>query len=493
MVDVQEVLVDVSTSATILLGLDKSKVSSRPGYFLLPHSSNPTNPSSAAAVSPNLVAEGRLQVNFDKSWFGWSNLWQRWVEKLRPTHEAVWQEIGILDGIVTSTCRFNREETVLLEIAKFWSPRTNTFIFPWGEATITLEDLAVLGGLPVLGSSVRDKPLPEVQDDVKELDRVRWILNGSKSKKPTFSGWIKHFLDRMPTDGTGERVEHAAFLAMWLSKFVLQEAPFDVLHPNVFDIAARMVRGEGIALAPAALASLYRDLSSLKRHISSRDEEKFVVGTPLNVLQLWIWERFPALRSEGAVRIQEGSNLPRAARWKNVKITIDPSTVCGEFQSPTEFEWMPYRGKNVALLGCWVSGDDIMRSKELQSFARYIRTCDLVGMYCIEKYHPHRVARQLGFDQDVPGTVPHIRCNWKESWRRYDLNPQSMTFFIPDSEPGVTSNYMKWWKKFHGATKKRRATVIQEKASTSTAPGIKRQFTQTKQLKDERIRKRVLP
>jgi hypothetical protein len=43
---------------------------------------------------------------------------------------------------------------LLLEIAKFWSPRTSTFIFPWGGA--------VYGGLPVLGSFVRDKTLPEI-------------------------------------------------------------------------------------------------------------------------------------------------------------------------------------------------------------------------------------------------------------------------------------------------------------------------------------------
>jgi hypothetical protein len=51
---------------------------------------------------------------------------------------------------------------LLLDIAKFWSPWMSTFIFPWGEAVVTLEDLAVHGGLPVLGSFVRDKTLPEI-------------------------------------------------------------------------------------------------------------------------------------------------------------------------------------------------------------------------------------------------------------------------------------------------------------------------------------------
>ncbi|RLM70104.1 hypothetical protein C2845_PM17G07720 [Panicum miliaceum] len=497
MADVQEALVGVNPSTTILSGHNESKVSSRAGYFLVPCNVTSPDPPSAAAVIPIPVTQADPQVNFDKSWSGSPMLWRRWVEKLRPRHEAAWQEIGILDGLVTSTWRFKRDETVLLEIAKFLSPRTNTFIFPWGEATVTLEDLAVLGGLPALGSCVRDEDdtptPPKVQEDVNELNSVRWSLNGSKYKKPTFSGWVKHFLEDMATDDKRERIEHAAFLAMWLSMFVLTEAPFDVVQPNVFDIAVRMVHGEGMALAPAALASLYRDLSSLKSHISSRNQETFVVGTPLNVLQLWIWQRFLALRSKRAVSFQEDCNLPRAARWGNVQTRLDSSSVRGEHESPTRFEWMPYRrSTNIGPLGSWVSGDDIARSKELQSFARYIHACNLIGMYCTEKYHPHRVARQFGYDQDVPGTLPRIGSSWEESWRRYDLNPQSITIFVPDTdEPGITTNYMKWWKKFHDATdisKKRMAAVIQEGASTSRDPGIyrQRQDTQIKKLKAKR-------
>jgi hypothetical protein len=95
---------------------------------------------------------------------------------------------------------------LLLDIAKFWSPRTSTFIFPWGEAVVTLEDLAVHGGLAVLGSFVRDKTLPEIYEDVTHLERVRWILNDSKSKKPNFSRWVKHFLEIVPTDDTKQRM-----------------------------------------------------------------------------------------------------------------------------------------------------------------------------------------------------------------------------------------------------------------------------------------------
>ena len=32
-----------------------------------------------------------------------------------------------------------------------WRPETNTFHMPWGEITITLEDVACLWGLPITG------------------------------------------------------------------------------------------------------------------------------------------------------------------------------------------------------------------------------------------------------------------------------------------------------------------------------------------------------
>ncbi|XP_062197297.1 protein MAIN-LIKE 2-like [Phragmites australis] len=478
--DVQELLVEVTPSTTIISGLDALNITTRTGHFLLPRAEQANPPKLPPAPKiPSPIPITDLQVKFDKSWSGSPELWRKWMTKLRPMHEPMWRELGILDGLVTTTCRFKRDETLLVELAMFWSAETNTFIFPWGEATVTLEDMAVLGGLPLLGGSGRDKPSPEVQEDAKELERHRTLLNQSKYKKPTYSGWVKHFLECVPEDGTGEQVEHAAFLAMWLSMFVLKAPPFDVVQADVFMIAARMVHGQSVALAPAAVASLYRDLSTLKCHLSSRKEETYMMRAPLNVLQLWVWERFPALRPE-IVSSLDGHHFPRAARWDNVQTRLDPSTVREELESPTQFEWMPYRSRNLARLHerGWVSGDDIVRSKELQSYARCIHACDLIGMHCTEMYRPHRVARQLGFDQDVPGTVARIRSSCKEAWKRYDLKPESITFFIPYSEPGTTANYMHWWKKYYSATsvskKKRVAIAIQEGTNTCADACIKR-------------------
>jgi hypothetical protein len=76
-----------------------------------------------------------------------------------------------------------------------------------------------------------------------------------------------------------ELLEHGAFLSMWLSLFVLPGPPFDVVRREVLPLAARLARGQSVALAPAALAAIYHDLSALKRRITSgKKNEGFVVS-----------------------------------------------------------------------------------------------------------------------------------------------------------------------------------------------------------------------
>jgi len=177
------------------------------------------------------------------------------VGKLRPRHEALWRELGILGGVLASACRVRRRkhERALLQLAAFWSGATGTFVFPWGEATVTLEDVAALAGLPLLGGPLRAPVAGRLEKDVGAIEVVLAVLNRSKKKKASYGGWVKHFLERAPekeaaasadagVGGAGEArelVEHGAFLAMWLSVFVFPGPPFNVVRREVFPIAAR--------------------------------------------------------------------------------------------------------------------------------------------------------------------------------------------------------------------------------------------------------------
>ncbi|KAJ0100993.1 hypothetical protein Patl1_04243 [Pistacia atlantica] len=94
---------------------------------------------------------------------------------------------------------------------------------------------------------------------------------------------------------TGNEIEHEAFLALWFSRFVL--SPYNLVVKSVFPIAIRLVRRTRIALAPAVLASIYKDLTSFKEKIvaltkfdnwADEDNELAVtIRSPFQLVQIW--------------------------------------------------------------------------------------------------------------------------------------------------------------------------------------------------------------
>ncbi|XP_040246868.1 uncharacterized protein [Aegilops tauschii subsp. strangulata] len=464
--DLPDLLVQESTAA-IVSGADPSSPTARSAHFLLPRAGAapiPALPSPPRNADPVPLAD-ELPVEWT-DWPGCSKLWRRWVAKLRPRHERLWRKIGILDGVLATTRWVRRDEDLLLQLAGFWSAETNTFVFPWGEATVTLEDMAVLGGLPLLGRPVWLRLPDELRGDVDALQAVRIALNWSKSKKVNYTLWVKQFIEETGAgagaagDGRGEAeadtlLEHGAFLAMWLTRYVLPVESFDVVRADVLPLAAGLARGRCSALAPAVLANIYNDLSALSHHLSlGASHQPFVASAPLHILQLWVWERFPELCS--AINSHDGDpGMPRAAKWYSIRRMLDPGHIHAVFMSPDEFKWRPYGGSSFALPqakgGCWVHCHELATSKELQSFAQCLRPCELVGMQCFEQYCPHRVARQLGFDQDVPGTVARANSSRKTAWATYKMQPEHVSFFVPQRDPGVTVEYAQWWKQYSSA------------------------------------------
>ncbi|RLN16241.1 hypothetical protein C2845_PM02G08850 [Panicum miliaceum] len=361
-------------------------------------------------------------------------------ESLRPLHEPLWRELGILEGILATTRVRRGGEGALLQLVPFWSPETNTFVFPWGEATVTLEDVAVLGGLPLVRESVREPLSDKLQmDDERALGAVRDLLmNRSKG-----TGWMKHFRirhqQRRPEETTAaaaggrdeeQLLEHGAFLSMWLSHFVLPSPPFGVAVPEeeVIPIAVRLARGQSVALAPAALASIYSDLSALRRHfVWAKRTEAPSVSAPMHILQLWVWERFAELRPSAPAGIPESAGggdvpVPRAARWHDVAGgALDPGYLHAVLAAPKDGAVL-----RKVLAPVRARGHGLGRAAPASP--------------CGE---------QLGFDQDVPGIVTRLNSDsWEKAWETYDIGAGCYAFAVPSDKPGVTDEYAQWWKQY---------------------------------------------
>ncbi|KAJ4971570.1 hypothetical protein NE237_004669 [Protea cynaroides] len=152
------------------------------------------------------------------------------------------------------------------------------------------------------------------------------------------------------------------------------------LSRKTFDILAQ---GTAIALGPAGLASLYRDLRFIKEQSVHKllglnkechyDDFHLSVWAPFQLMQLWIWERFPSWRPKKPNSLRPGE--PRAALWSKLSTNMSIELVRLVMSSLENFQ--------------------------LQSFCHCLWVSELTGLDSI--YLPYRVAMQFGLDQDIPG------------------------------------------------------------------------------------------
>ncbi|WJX37757.1 hypothetical protein P8452_25490 [Trifolium repens] len=407
-------------------------------HFLPPH----------FTISSQTTTKLPLEVRYN----GWRNPheeWRKWVKKLQPKFEFLWLKSGIYHAIKASEYEIKRDDDLILELANRWCSKTNTFVFPWGETTLTLENTKVCFGFSVLGCSVSTPIMNSEQEEAEEeLFEARRMFNSSRAKKVCQSAWIKHFMNNET------KVEHEAFLVYWLSRFVFPADSFDTILKSVFPIAIHLAYGTRIALAPAILASVYRDLSLLNSIIKNNatiamKSLRVTIWAPFQLVQIWALERFLALKLHPC-EIRHG--LPNVARWgdekmmknKNLKKDLD----CAGFRD--EFLWKPYENSPCIEVynekDMWKC-DNPWLDEELSSFSRCLMVCELVGIRCKEKYFPHRVAMQFGMDQDIPGEVDV--CNndpWMSDSEPVALVDVNLCIQLCFRQPDVTSRYYDWWK-----------------------------------------------
>ncbi|KAI3675595.1 hypothetical protein L1987_85185 [Smallanthus sonchifolius] len=401
--------------------LKTSHFSQRTARFLNPVAKN-LNQS-----TPFLKPTQHSKPLFFKGWKPPPTTWPEWVNQMAGKHSAVWIKSGILDSIMTSIYDIPYNHNIISTLSHFWTPKTNTFIFPWGEATITLEDVTTLGGYSVTGDSVHAvASIPDLAGKVEVMNQFRSELVRSKAKKASHSKWIQMFMTN--ANQHPHENEHIGFLVFWLSRFVFPSGDKDSVGKHVIPIAVRLSQGVKLALAPAVLAYIYHNLTKLKEQNLNTCVN--LLG-PFQLVQIWGYERFPNVGPKSPNELRPGE--PRLARWHTLN-----SNVSSPFES---FIWRPY----AVDLKNWkqplyyqdselVLSDSLSLDDDLRSFVCFVTPCELNGLGCKAEYHPHRVAMQFGFDQDIPG-----EC---------DLSGYKFVkFFVPSRlfRPGVSKRYSDWW------------------------------------------------
>ncbi|XP_022545462.1 uncharacterized protein LOC106359485 [Brassica napus] len=393
-----------------------------------------------------------LSVSF-KGWRLPNIKFKSWALKMSSLHKPTWIQAGVFEAIMASTKRFVKNTDLLLGIAEKWCPDTNTFVFPRGEATITLEHVMFLLGFSVLGS-----PVFAAQNESGERVKEKLVKESLRIKKDnnfvfvSQVEWMRRFMN---DDDDG--LEHVDFLALWLSYFVFPSAYYHI-DEVVFSVVVHVSRGTRIALALAVLAHLYADLTLLKRHIREfiTIEDKIELKGLFKLVQVWTWERFKELQPEkanpllkGEARLSIWCDLTQKRR-SNVREVLEESKV-------ESFEWRPYAKalenwrfpRFCPEEAMWVPVDNDL-DDEFVSFARCVKVSKLVGIDCVENYFPNRVASQFGLLQDV---TCHVNKNNKLSkeaaWDEYNKPLDELTLYIPSRcvIPWWKKSSSEWWKK----------------------------------------------
>ncbi|XP_058788194.1 uncharacterized protein LOC131662427 [Vicia villosa] len=399
--------------------------------------------------------ECSLKINFN----GWrypQTKWVRWVDQLKPKYESVWKIAGIYEPIMSTKSRIMKNQDLLYGVVEKWCCETNTFVFPFGEATITLEDVMVLGGYSLFGdpvfTSLQDQEMKEIEKKLVDIERLE---RSKKGMAPSTSMWMDIFIDK------SSEIEHEAFLVTWLSIFVFPHKYY-VVKTCLFPIAVHLARGNTIALAPAVLASLYKDLSLFKETIVGfkkcsvgGDRSPMVwevnLQSPFYLVQVWVWERFKNLQPQPKM-LNKGDHV--LLRWHMVK-ALETDDVRLALESATDdFLWRPYV-RYADNCGMFYPNDEVSvpfkkdLDKQMLSFVLCLRVSELVGFETIEQYLPHRVAMQFGMDQDVPGYVSRFNETKELAWKNYTRPLSDTSLYFPSKffEADVSTRYTMWWTK----------------------------------------------
>ncbi|CAL5079069.1 unnamed protein product [Urochloa decumbens] len=331
-----------------------------------------------------------------------------WDERYAPfLHLAGFLPVALLvkDGLP------KMDNAALTALVDRWRPETHTFHLPSGEMTVTLEDVAMLFGLPIDGQAVTGKI-----DADGWRDRVEMLLGvrpadppeDAKDRKTTgvHSGWFsQHFNVPPPVGADDVVVERYARAWLWhlVGGFLFPDSSGNTISWMWLPIIGQ--EWDNIAnysWGTAALGWLYRQMCDGYRRSGGNAN----LGGCAYLLQLWMWEHIPVGRPEryahGALPSYEGSSAATVGYlWHNIlNVHGNPGRRYLDYSNALDclshrpVTWRPYnRGEveNMHLAPICRRDEEYWRS-----------VCPLICFYIVEHHLPCRVMSQFGCLQSYP-------------------------------------------------------------------------------------------
>ncbi|KAL0451207.1 UNVERIFIED_CONTAM: hypothetical protein Slati_1098800 [Sesamum latifolium] len=251
-----------------------------------------------------------------------------------------------------------------------------------------------------------------------------------------------------------EEVYLAAYLAYWLCTFVLPSKDVNSIRTSTFKMASMMASGRRVSLAISISVSIYEDLNTIA---TSSRPARTSPSFPVHFVYAWLASYFKTHYS-----IWQGLRGPKMTRLF--------SEGGAKYYDPQEARKWIHKAEFVSWACNMIVKNKPFRfidNSDAEEFDHdyfiAIRSSYLTlrqgDKFIIEPYSPHRFGRQIGYFQDVLGTLKYdTRAASLEEglryWRLCVLSKSLSKAWLPglptNTKKFCSEAYKAWWAKVHG-------------------------------------------
>ncbi|QHO20714.1 uncharacterized protein DS421_11g340380 [Arachis hypogaea] len=359
---------------------------------------------------------------------------------------------------------FRLDEPLVSAFIERWRPETHTFHMPFGECTITLQDVAYQLELLVDGHYVSGC-LTDFHLYI-EGGRPAWTWfhellgvlppENQVQKFAVNCTWFQETFGECPVGADEETVRRfaRAYIMMLLGMQLFADKFGNRIHIRWLPFVARLEEMGGYSWGSAALAWLYRCMCRVaNRHVVK-------LAGPLQLLQSWIFWRFPSFRPSGC----DAFSWPLASRWSgynpgisNKGPRVQMARLKIDLLQPRDFIWMPYSALDVI---------QVVHPEVLEPRHTMLWRCvtSLIYFAVVEWHQVDRVLPQFGGVQPPPRPALNIDflmskdgrggdcwfpaqlADWHLHWQE---RAEHVLQFDIVADPGPSHEFLTWWHQ-HG-------------------------------------------
>ncbi|XP_025661352.1 serine/threonine-protein phosphatase 7 long form homolog [Arachis hypogaea] len=276
-----------------------------------------------------------------------------------------------------------------------WHPETHTFHLLIGECAVTLEDVALILGLPTDGLPV----IGMTMSSFEALEVECLIQFGVAPRKSDCRGscikhtWLRDLKENLElTDDISIQRYVRCHIMLLIGTILFGDKSGAGVHWKFLPLLRDFVSIGQYSWGAACLAHLYRALCR-----ASRFNCKEIDG-PLTLLLGWAWIRLPYL----SPLPREPRSFSLANRWRNWErgdqryryLKLAHFRKAFDELQEGQFVWVPYAVDHV--------DPNIIPPEIYMQSVVWSATVPLVSFECIEWHATDRFRRQFGFVQGLP-------------------------------------------------------------------------------------------